>query len=250
MKRAAPLAALPHKPMTEPDQRAQQHTIAVAGIDTGVGKSYCTGLLARYLLSRSSGVSTMKLVQTGCSGIAEDILLHRRLMGLPLTAEDEAGISNPYVFTLPASPHLAASLEGKAVLEEKLNEAAAIMQERYEWLLVAGAGGLLVPLNAELLLLDYLASRGWPLVLVSSPRLGSINHTRLSLEAIKNRGMRLLGLVYNLHGSYEPDMVRDTLRECRRALRDYGFAGTVVLVPDAKESAAIAWGPMLAQLRT
>ena len=66
----------------------------------------------------------------------------------------------------------------------------------------------------------------------------------------RDGAMRLLGLVYNLHGSYEPDMVRDTLRECRRALRDYGFAGTVVLVPDAKESAAIAWGPLLAQLHS
>ncbi len=237
--------------MSEHDQAATpQHTIAVAGIDTGVGKSYCTGLLARYLLSRYPSVSTMKLVQTGCSGIAEDILLHRRLMGVPLTAEDQEGLSNPYVFKLPASPHLAATLEGKVVLEEKLNEAATRMQERYQWLLVEGAGGLLVPLNSELLLLDYLAGQGWPLVLVSSPRLGSINHTRLSLEAVKNRGMQLLGLVYNLHGSYEPDMVRDTLRECRRALRDYGFAETVVLVPDVKESAAIAWGPLLAQLHS
>lgn len=236
--------------MNEHDHAAPspQQTIALAGIDTGVGKSYCTGLLARYLLSRSLSVSTMKLVQTGCSGIAEDILLHRQLMGVALSAEDQEGLSNPYVFKLPASPHLAATLEGKAVLEEKLNEAAARMQERYQWLLVEGAGGLLVPLNGELLLLDYLAAHGWPLVLVSSPRLGSINHTRLSLEAIKNRGVRLLGLVYNLHGNYEPDMVRDTLRECRRALRDYGFAETVVLVPDVKESAAIAWGPLLAQL--
>lgn len=226
-----------------------QTTIAVAGIDTGVGKSYCTGLLARYLLSRSASVSTMKLVQTGCSGIAEDILLHRRLMGVAPTAEDQEGISNPYVFNLPASPHLAATLEGKSIEEEQLDAAVGQMQKRYQWLVLEGAGGLLVPINSELLLLDYLASHNWPLVLVSSPRLGSINHTRLSLEAVKNRGMRLLGLVYNLHGSHDPDMVRDTLRECRRALKDYGFPETVVLIPDVKESAAIAWGPLLASLQ-
>ncbi|NLZ17067.1 MAG: ATP-dependent dethiobiotin synthetase BioD [Desulfobulbaceae bacterium] len=231
------------------EQVRVQTTIAVAGIDTGVGKSYCAGLLARYLLSRSESVSTMKLVQTGCSGIAEDILLHRRLMAVPLTEEDQQGSSNPYVFKLPASPHLAATLEGKAIVEEKLNEAVAVMQARYQWLVLEGAGGLLVPLNSELLLLDYLAGHGWPLVLVSSPRLGSINHTRLSLEAIRSRGMQLLGLVYNLHGSHDPDMVRDTLRECRRALRDYGFTETVVLIPDVKESAAIAWSPLLTPLQ-
>ena len=235
--------------MDAQQQTSAQTTRAVAGIDTGVGKSYCTGLLARYLLERSERVSTMKLVQTGCSGIAEDILLHRRLMKTPLSAEDQEGISNPYVFKLPASPHLAATLEGTTIEEEKLNEAVAAMQKRYQWLVLEGAGGLLVPINSELLLLDYLASHHWPLVLVSSPRLGSINHTRLSLEAVKNRGMQLLGLVYNLHGSYEPEMVRDTLRECRRALRDYGFPETVVLVPDVTESAAIAWGPLLANMQ-
>jgi dethiobiotin synthetase len=225
-----------------------QHTLAVVGIDTGVGKSYCTGLLAHFLFSLSEQVTTMKLVQTGCSGIAEDILLHRRLMGLPVSDEDQQGLSNPYVFKVPASPHLAASTEGKAVERKVLDQAVASLQQRYHWLVLEGAGGLLVPLNAELLLLDYLASHAWPLILVSSPRLGAINHTRLSLEAIKSRNMNLLGLVYNLHGNHEPEMARDTLRECKRALRDYGFRETVVLMPDVKESAAIAWGPLLAPL--
>lgn len=226
----------------------EQRTLAVTGIDTGVGKSYCSGLLARFLLSRSDSVATMKLVQTGCSGIAEDILLHRRLMGVGLSDEDREGSSNPYVFERPASPSLAARLEGREITAERLEEAVALMRGRYRWLIVEGAGGLLVPLNDRLLLLDFLAAHTWPLVLVSSPRLGSINHTRLSLEAIRSRGLQLLGLVYNLHGSHAPDMVRDTLDECRRALREYGFAETVVLLPDIRESTALAWEPLLAPL--
>ena len=71
-----------------------QQTIAVGGIDTGVGKSYCTGLLARYLLTRFGSASTIKLVQTGCSGIAEDITLHRKLMGIALSEADQAHLSN------------------------------------------------------------------------------------------------------------------------------------------------------------
>ncbi len=233
-----------HESFSEGEQR----TIAVTGIDTGVGKSYCSGLLARFLLSRSDSVATMKLVQTGCSGIAEDILLHRRLMQVGLSPEDRDGSSHPYVFARPASPRLAAALEGREIVEERLHEAVALMQRRYRWLVLEGAGGLLVPLNDRLLLLDFLAGHGWPLVLVSSPRLGSINHTRLSLEAIRARGLPLLGLVYNLHGGHAPDMVRDTLSECRRALRDYGFADTVVLMPDVGESVALAWEPLLQPL--
>ena len=66
-------------------------------------------------------------------------------------------------------------------------------------MLLEGAGGLLVPLQEELTLLDYLAVEGYPLVLVTSPRLGSINHTLLSLEILRARQLRLAGLVYNLY---------------------------------------------------
>lgn len=230
------------------EARNHRHTIAIAGIDTGVGKTHCAGLLARYLLEHFGSCSTIKLVQTGCAGIAEDIETHRRLMGIPLTPEDEQHFSNPYVFAKPASPALAARLEGKTVTEGGLDEAVAVMQGRFQWLVAEGAGGLLVPVNDELLFLDYFARRGWPIVLVTSPRLGSINHTRLSLEAIKSRNMRLLGLAYNLHGDFDPLMVGDTLRECRRALSDYGFPEIVVIVPDMKESAAIGWEPLIAPL--
>ena len=236
--------------MNEPTSRQHTiaHTIAIAGIDTGVGKTHCAGLLARHLLERFGSCSTIKLVQTGCAGIAEDIETHRRLMGIPLTEEDERHFSNPYVFEKPASPALAARLEGKTVTEGGLDEAVAVMQGRCQWLVAEGAGGLLVPINDELLMLDYFARRGWPIVLVTSPRLGSINHTRLSLEAVKSRNMRLLGLVYNLHGDFDALIARDTLRECRRALADYGFPETVVLVPDMKESAAVGWEPLIAPL--
>ena len=225
-----------------------QHTIAVGGIDTGVGKSFCTGLLARHLLHRFGSASTLKLVQTGCTGLAEDILLHRKLMGIPPTEEDTTHLSNPYVFKMPASPALAASLEGQSVEEAKLDEAVCAMQARASWLLVEGAGGLLVPVNDSLLLLDYFARHNWPLLLITSPRLGSINHTRLSLEAVKNRGMRLLGLAYNLYGNLDALMVRDTLKECRQALKDYGFPEQIVLVPDIRESESINWDPLLAGL--
>ena len=230
------------------EQAKHRHTIAVAGIDTGVGKTCCVGLLARHLLERFGSCSTIKLVQTGCAGIAEDIETHRRLMGIPLTEEDTQRFSNPFVFEKPASPALAARLEGKAVTEGGLDEAVAVMQSRYQWLLAEGAGGLLVPVNDDLLFLDYFARHDWPLVLVTGPRLGSINHTRLSLEAIKSRNMRLLGLAYNLHGDFDALIARDTLKECRRALADYGFPDTVVLVPDMKESAAIGWDPLIAPL--
>lgn len=221
-------------------------TIAIGGIDTDVGKSYVTGLLANHLLQRGESVTTLKLVQTGCQGIAEDVQLHRRLMGQPLTPFDRAGTTCPYVFPFPASPCLAARMERSTIDAETLDQSVAALQAHYQWLLVEGAGGLLVPLNQHLLLLDYYAAKGFPLILVTSPRLGSINHTRLSIEAIRHRKIDLLGLVYNLFGNHPREIVQDTLAECRRALADYGMRDTLVVLPDVRESRSAGWQALLA----
>ena len=71
------------------------------------------------------------------------------------------------------------------------------LQNDYEMVLLEGAGGLLVPITTELLTLDYVADQGYPIVLVTSGRLGSINHTLLSLEAIKLRGLTVHSVIYN-----------------------------------------------------
>ena len=218
-----------------------QYTIAVAGIDTDAGKSVVTGLLARHLFDQGKAVTTLKLVQTGCSGTAEDIVQHRRLMGQALTDWDRDGTTCPYVFPFPASPLLAARLAGAEIDTAVLDRSIETLRQRHEWLLVEAAGGLLVPLQEHLVLLDYLAAKQLPLILVTSPRLGSINHTRLSLEALRTRAVPLVGLVYNLHGDHPREIVQDTLVECRKALADYGFAPNLVILPDLAESSAAAW---------
>ena len=220
-------------------------TIAVCGIDTGVGKSVATGLLAGYLSAQGRSVITQKPVQTGCSGKPEDLVLHRRLMGIPWNDFDEQGLTCSYCFPFPASPHLAAHLAGSAIEPEVISRASQTLAANHEFLLIEGAGGLLVPLREDLFLLDYLQQRGYPLILVTSPRLGSINQTLLALEAIKSRNVRLLGLVYNLHGNNPTAIVRDSLLVFKRAMTAYGFSGATLLLPDMAESISVNWQPLL-----
>lgn len=219
--------------------------IAVCGIDTGVGKSIVTGLLARHLLKQGKVVITQKLVQTGCSGRAEDILLHRKLMGADWHRLDEQKLTCPYCFPFPASPHLAAKLAGEQIDPAVLDQATRELSGQVDQLLIEGAGGLLVPLTRSLLLLDYLAGHSCPIILVTSPRLGSINHTLLCLEAIKNRSLQLLGLVYNLHGNHPREIVTDSLQMMKQGLSRYGFAEKVVLLPDINESRSSNWNVLL-----
>jgi len=219
--------------------------ITICGIDTGVGKSVVTGLLARHLLDRGKVVITQKPVQTGCNGRPEDILLHRRLMGAEWHPLDEQKLTCPYCFPFPASPHLAAELAGTAGDPEQLDRATRTLVGQVDQLIIEGAGGLLVPLTRTLLLLDYLAERSYPIILVTSPRLGSINHTLLCLEAVKQRNVQLLGLVYNLHGDHPREIVTDSLKVFKQFLCQYDFPEKVVILPDIKESRSTNWDILL-----
>ena len=220
-------------------------SIAVCGIDTGVGKSVVTGLLAEFLLARGSSAITQKPVQTGCSGRPEDILLHRRLMATSWNDYDERGLTCSYCLPFPGSPHLAAELAGRQIEAAEINRASEVLAADHDCLLIEAAGGLLVPFSEDLLQLDYFHQCDYPVILVTSPRLGSINHTLLSLEAIKTRGMPLLGLVYNVYGENPVEIVRDSRRLMERALHDYDFTCPVLLLPDYRESRSVNWQPIL-----
>lgn len=219
--------------------------IAICGIDTSIGKSIVTGLLARHLLLKGKVVITQKLVQTGCEGRPEDIVLHRKLMGAEWHSLDEEQLTCPYCFAFPASPHLAAARAGTEIDPAVLTLATSRLSEQVDQLLIEGVGGLLVPLTRKLLLLDYLAEHNYPVILVTTPRLGSINHTLLSLEALKQRKMKLLGLACNLYDDHSSDhskeILMDSLQLFREQLGAYGFPQKVVLVPNMRESCSTNW---------
>ncbi|MGX9721320.1 dethiobiotin synthase [Stenotrophomonas acidaminiphila] len=195
--------------------------IFVGGIDTEIGKTVATGWLARQWLEQGHEVITQKLVQTGCAGASDDILLHRRLMGCGLFDEDRDGSTMPALYAYPASPHLAARLEGRALDLDAIAAATTRLRARYRTVLVEGAGGLMVPLTEQLLTLDYVARQGWPVILVTSGRLGSINHTLLSLEAIAARGIALHGIAWNRRDDGSDEVIaaesRRYLRGCMQA---------------------------------
>ena len=208
--------------------------IVVSGIDTGIGKTVVTGLLARWFKDNSIKAITMKMAQTGCTGISEDIIEHRKLAGQELVEEDAMGITCPYVFPVPCSPHLAARLEGRMVDTEVITNAAQELVKEYGTVLVEGVGGLFVPLNEDTMVIDLCAEENWPVILVSGPRLGSINHTLAALEALDQRNISLVGLIYNLDGSKstDPRIVDDSRRLFAERLVNSGAAGKICDLPD------------------
>jgi dethiobiotin synthetase len=208
--------------------------LAISGIDTGIGKTVATGLLARAFIEAGTETITQKIVQTGCSGIADDIAVHRELMGIGLQDVDLQGTTCPFVFPYPASPHLAASMEGTEIDVMTIRRATFMLQKRYELVLLEGVGGLLVPLNAELLFADYIRDAGYALVLVTSSRLGSINHTFLSLEACMSRGISVRGIIYNRYGEADSFIADETRKVIERSLLRYGMSSTPLIDLDGR----------------
>ncbi len=175
----------------------KNNQIFISGIDTDCGKTYITGLLAYHM--RKSGVNciTSKLVQTGCTGIADDIIEHRRIMEIDLLAEDKNKQTCPFVYTFSASPHLSAEIDQQPVELGIVHKAFESLQQTFELVLTEGAGGIAVPLSNEILSIEYAKNKYLPLVLVSSSKLGSINHTLLSIDYCLNNNIELKTIVYN-----------------------------------------------------
>lgn len=192
----------------------------VSGIDTGIGKSYATGYIARKWNEEGVHTITQKFIQTGNTDISEDIELHRKIMGTPLLQDDLLGLTMPEIFTYPCSPHLAAEIDGREIDFGKIEEATAQLASKYDAVLLEGAGGLMVPLTRDYLTIDYIADKKLPLIFVTSGKLGSINHTLLSLEAIAKRGINLYMVAYNMFPKEDDDRIsRDTEDYIRNYLK-------------------------------
>jgi dethiobiotin synthetase len=191
--------------------------IYVTGTDTGVGKTVVCGLLAAFLQSNGVRAATQKWVETGCDGEPSDLSVHRRLMGVApdtSTPPDRC----PYRFPLPASPHLAAARAGRTIEAPVIEAAYGRLAASYDIVLVEGTGGFLVPLSEELLAADLAAGLGLCALVVVRNRLGCINHAALTAEAIRLRGIPLLGLVFNRPSEEDRETPAEVLEDNPRVV--------------------------------
>ncbi|MGB3212668.1 MAG: dethiobiotin synthase [Desulforhopalus sp.] len=200
----------------------------VSGIDTGIGKTIATGLLARSCQENGFKTITQKIVQTGCVGISEDIVRHRQIMGIDLQSQDAEGLTCPYVFPVPCSPHLAARLENTKIDCDVIRSATASLLTQFDCVFLEGAGGLFVPLNEEETLIDYIEAEQHPLILVSSSRLGSINHTLSALALARQRNIEVAGIIYNRFEKTDQRIEEDSREVFTRYMKKNRFSGPVI----------------------
>lgn len=193
----------------------------VSGIDTDAGKSVATGIVARTLKKKGKRVITQKFIQTGCQGISEDILTHRKIMEMEIQEVDRSGLTCPYVMSYPASPHLAAEIDGIEIEPDVIRAATDRLEKEYDIVLLEGAGGLYVPVTPYIMTIDYIQKHNYPLILVTSARLGSINHTLMSLELCRMRGIPVRYVIYNHFPEAGQLLRNDTWNVIERYLNEF-----------------------------
>ncbi len=193
----------------------------VTGTDTDAGKSYATGWLANKIAADNRKVITQKFIQTGNREFSEDIQVHRKIMGTGLLPADLLHITAPIIMSYPASPELAARIDGVEIDLGIVDQATKTLLAEYDTVIVEGAGGLMVPIKGDYLTIDYIRERNISAVLVTNGKLGSINHTLLSLRAISDAGIDLFAVIYNPYFDKDKIIAEDTRNYIRGWLRNH-----------------------------
>lgn len=195
----------------------------ITGTDTGVGKTVvAAAIMHRY---RATGnLRYWKPIQTGIE--QDDDSAAVRWLGACGNGEI---LAEGVRLARPLSPHLAARLSGRTIRIQELVRLAGAQPEPARWV-VEGAGGALVPINSAEKMTDLMAALGLPAVVVARSTLGTINHTLLTLEALRNRSLRIAGVV----------MVGEKNAENRAAIEQFGDVSVLAEMPFFRELAPAA----------
>jgi len=162
----------------------------ITGTNTGVGKTLASALLCKDLISKGHKVAYLKPVQTGCFEkdgklLAPDVVFVEVVCGSDITAHC------PVHFKLPASPHLSAAVENTSIETDELLASIETFcsSEDFDYVIIEGAGGITVPLNSELDMMKLCLETKAELIVVTTTTLGTLNHTKLTLEYAKSHGL-------------------------------------------------------------
>lgn len=188
-----------------------QNTYFITGIDTEIGKTVISAILTEKLQA-----DYWKPVQAGDLDNSDTMKVQRLISNSKSIFHQER-----YRLNHPMSPHAAADLDG---VEIKLTDFELPKTENT--LLIEGAGGLFVPLNHEDCIIDLIKKLGVPVILVSKNYLGSINHTLLSINALKNRGIPIAGVIFN----GKPNAATEAVIEKMTGVRIFGKIGELASI--------------------
>lgn len=206
----------------------------ITGTDTGVGKTIVSAAILRSFLKKGLKVGAMKPIETGCLN-KDGILLPSDGIFLRDMAEmnDPLDLVTPIKFENPLSPLVASRLEDMEIDIERIFKSFEALKKKYDYLIVEGVGGLLVPIKREqrkkgekyYFVRDLIKEMELETIIVTRPTLGTINHTLLTVEALKSKKIPIKGFIINYSNTSKNDMAEKTNPEVLQELLDIPLIG-------------------------
>jgi len=172
--------------------------IFITGTDTGVGKTFVAEGVIRAISEKGITVCPMKPVETGCK-IKNGKLVPADAIKLLKASRIEESVDsvNVYRFRQPLAPAVAAEKEDVVIHKGRIISAYKRLSKVYKFIVIEGAGGIMTPVYKKYLYVDMIKDFALPLIIVSKPGLGTVNHTLLTIEAARHRGIKLYGIIIN-----------------------------------------------------
>lgn len=170
--------------------------IFITGTDTGVGKTIVTAAVAAAFTAHGVNTGIMKPITAGGAGSRTGLSDPDWLVSA-MGVSDPPDLIAPYRFRTAAAPLIAAARDGLAIEPARIIGALQALAARHDCVVVEGIGGVLVPVTPDLFVADLAGQMGLPVLVVARTSLGSINHTLLTLDCLRSRGVPILGLVFN-----------------------------------------------------
>ena len=209
----------------------------ITGTDTGIGKTVITAALiktANLLGFRACG---MKPIETGCLREG-DVLIPSDGMFIKTIAHmgESVNYISPCCFENPLAPLPASEIEGISVNFEKIKRAYAELSQKYDVVIVEGLGGLLVPITGDYFVLDLARDFGLPVIVVSRPGLGTINHTMLTVNYAINAGLVVAGIIINYSLPSEGTSAENTNPEVLKKISPVPIVGIFPHLKDLEET--------------
>lgn len=169
----------------------------IVGTDTDVGKTVVTAGLAMCLSSRSLRVGVMKPVASGCVAFGDNLVSKDAVFLMEAAQNQFPALTSPIRLKEPLTPFVAAEIENVEIDISKIFFAYRELTKNYDMVLVEGIGGLLVPLKQNYMVSDLIQDLKIPVIVVGRIGLGTINHTLLTIEALRSRGIEIAGVILN-----------------------------------------------------
>jgi dethiobiotin synthetase len=204
----------------------------VTGTDTGVGKTLVAAALANWFDRRGVRIGVCKPIATGCAHRREGLVSEdAEFLAHCANARQPLDLICPQRYAEPLAPAVAAQRAGRPVDWAVVQRSIDLIAQESDRMIIEGVGGVMVPLDDRHTVLDLMASLGMPAVVVARAALGTINHTLLTLQALRTKGIRIAGVVINGYPAESPGIAEETNPQ---VIERWGMVKVLCILPQVQ----------------